>query len=363
MSWGCRCRRARSATAASPAPTWATRTGWPRWSRRSRSCIEQGAGRDAAVLQNNLAIARFPLEGPASALAALRARDRLLRTARPHRGGSRPRRQPPRTPRRARPHRGGTRAGRRARGSRRSQRRRGHADRPCARSSSPSALERGDIHDAASRADWLLAAARERANADVSVSALAPAAAARLASGQPDQARALLAELDQTPGAHDNPYYATRLPAMVRTALAAGDPDLAQRLADGSNPTSRSTTTRSRQPRPARRTRRRPHPGRQLSTPTRPSAGASSATSPNPPTPCSARAAACVALGQPEAEQPLSEARGTVHVDGLPPRPRRDGSAHRADDGAGLLAAPPFTYRLSRRGVTPCTVWLRAPAG
>src|SRR5439155_11276076 len=32
--------------------------------------LEQGAGQDAAVLQNHLAIARYPLEGPARSLAA-----------------------------------------------------------------------------------------------------------------------------------------------------------------------------------------------------------------------------------------------------------------------------------------------------
>jgi len=31
--------------------------------------VEQGAGRDAAILRNNLAIARSPLEGPARSLS------------------------------------------------------------------------------------------------------------------------------------------------------------------------------------------------------------------------------------------------------------------------------------------------------
>ena len=31
--------------------------------------VEQGAGRDAAILQNNLALARYPLQGPARSLA------------------------------------------------------------------------------------------------------------------------------------------------------------------------------------------------------------------------------------------------------------------------------------------------------
>jgi hypothetical protein len=65
---------------------------------------------------------------------------------------------------------------------------------------------------------------------------LAAVAAARLAVGAPDQARALLGENEQTPGARDVPYYSRRLGAMLRTALAAGDPDLAERLADGLEP-------------------------------------------------------------------------------------------------------------------------------
>jgi len=68
------------------------------------------------------------------------------------------------------------------------------------------------------------------------VLALAAAAAARLATGQPDQARALLSELEQTVGAQQNPYYARQLPWMVRGALAAGDPTLARRLTDTLEP-------------------------------------------------------------------------------------------------------------------------------
>jgi len=43
----------------------------------------------------------------------------------------------------------------------------------------------------------------------------------------------LLAEVEATPGARDVPYYAAYLPAMVRTALAVGEPELADRLIDG----------------------------------------------------------------------------------------------------------------------------------
>ena len=68
------------------------------------------------------------------------------------------------------------------------------------------------------------------------VFALAPAAAAAARRRPPERASALLAELEQTAGARETPYYARQLAAMVRTALAAGDPALAKRLADGLEP-------------------------------------------------------------------------------------------------------------------------------
>ena len=94
-------------------------------------------------------------------------------------------------------------------------------------------LARGEAEGASGIADWLVEATRTQDTTDVVVEALAAAAAARLAAAEPDQARALLAEIEQTPGARDVPYYSRQLGAMLRTALAAGDPDLARRLADG----------------------------------------------------------------------------------------------------------------------------------
>jgi len=97
-------------------------------------------------------------------------------------------------------------------------------------------LDQGDTQDATGRADWLLETAREQAAVDGSVLALAAAAAARLTAGQPEQARALLNELEKTAGARDTLYYARQLPWMVRTALAAGHPSLAHALVDGLQP-------------------------------------------------------------------------------------------------------------------------------
>jgi hypothetical protein len=97
-------------------------------------------------------------------------------------------------------------------------------------------LARGDPEATPDIADWLVETVRMDGRAAVTVEALAPTAAARLAAAAPEQARALLAEVEQTPGARETPYYARQLAAMLRTALAAGDPELARRLAEGLEP-------------------------------------------------------------------------------------------------------------------------------
>jgi hypothetical protein len=96
-------------------------------------------------------------------------------------------------------------------------------------------LARGEA-EGAGIVDWLVEAARTQAKSDVTVEVLAPVAAARLAAAEPDEARALLAEIEQAPGARNVPYYSRELPAMLRIALSAGDPDLARRLAGGIEP-------------------------------------------------------------------------------------------------------------------------------
>jgi len=97
-------------------------------------------------------------------------------------------------------------------------------------------LARGESEAAPGIADWLVETVRASALSDVTVEALSSAVAARLAAAAPEQARALLAELEQTPGVRGTPYYARQLPGMLRNALAAGDPALAKRLADGLEP-------------------------------------------------------------------------------------------------------------------------------
>jgi hypothetical protein len=93
--------------------------------------------------------------------------------------------------------------------------------------------ERGDS-DARDPAG-LVDASLESGSTDQIVFALA-AAAAVVVRDDPERGSALLVELEQTPGAHDTPYYARQLPAMVRTAISAGEVALGKRLADGLEP-------------------------------------------------------------------------------------------------------------------------------
>jgi class 3 adenylate cyclase len=191
--------------------------------------IEQGAGQDAATLQNNLALARYPLQGPARSLAAFeegiafceqrgltertvalegncpgllvelgRAEEALEHTARLALDAS-----------------GMT-----------------HLLTEIRAVELATRLARGEREGASAAADWLAETARAIGAADTVVYALATAASA-LAADAAQRACALLAELEHTPGTRETSYYSRQLPAMLRTALAAGDPELATRLADG----------------------------------------------------------------------------------------------------------------------------------
>ena len=91
--------------------------------------VERGAGRDAAVLQNNLRPRPLPTPGARPLADRLRTGDRLLRAARPRRAGGDARGQLPRPARRARPPRGGARTGRPARRRARGERQHSRPDR------------------------------------------------------------------------------------------------------------------------------------------------------------------------------------------------------------------------------------------
>jgi tetratricopeptide (TPR) repeat protein len=88
---------------------------------------------------------------------------------------------------------------------------------------------RGDAAFAIDNADVLLGAG---SNLDQFVTATAIIASALLLSGRPAEAHARLTELDENPDSRGNSNYPTVLPGIVRTALGAGDPDLAQRLTE-----------------------------------------------------------------------------------------------------------------------------------
>jgi tetratricopeptide (TPR) repeat protein len=197
--------------------------------------LEQGAGHYAAALQNNLAIARYPLQGPARALVAFEqgiafceqrgladmaavlesdCPGLLVELGRPEQALERA---------------GRLAAALEASGST-------HVLIWVRAFELATHLARGESEAAPGIADWLVETVRSTGAADVTVEVLAAAAAARLATGAPEQARALLAELEQTPGVRQTPYYSRQLAAMLRTALAAGDTELAERLAEGLEP-------------------------------------------------------------------------------------------------------------------------------
>jgi class 3 adenylate cyclase/tetratricopeptide (TPR) repeat protein len=95
--------------------------------------------------------------------------------------------------------------------------------------------ERG-AHEHASAADELVASAREGGEPQMFAQAFAAATRLVLAQGHRQQAQALLVELDQVAGTRADPYYSARLPGFVRNALAIDDTPLAQRLVDGVQP-------------------------------------------------------------------------------------------------------------------------------
>jgi len=91
-------------------------------------------------------------------------------------------------------------------------------------------------HDHAPPADQLVAAARESGEAQACAVAFAAATRLLLAQAWPDQALALLSELEQVAGIRADPYYASALPRLMRTTLALEDRELGTRLTDGVEP-------------------------------------------------------------------------------------------------------------------------------
>jgi tetratricopeptide (TPR) repeat protein len=80
--------------------------------------------------------------------------------------------------------------------------------------------------------DWIVETARKIGTVEIATIGLSAAAAALVATA-PGAAAAALDELERTPGVRGNSYYARLLAGMVRTALAARDAGLAERLIEG----------------------------------------------------------------------------------------------------------------------------------
>jgi class 3 adenylate cyclase/tetratricopeptide (TPR) repeat protein len=95
--------------------------------------------------------------------------------------------------------------------------------------------KRGEGADAAIAAQ-LGATAREAGEPQLIAIAFAAVAQLMLAGGHNEQAKALLEELERTSGTRDDAYYAAALPQLVRFALALSDQALASRLIAGVEP-------------------------------------------------------------------------------------------------------------------------------
>ena len=195
--------------------------------------VARGAGRDAAILQNNLAMARYPLQGPTRSLADFEQGIAFCE----ERGLGEPAAQlesacPTLLAELGRIGEALERAARLA---------------PVLESS-------GDIHslsevravELASRfargegpvfadAEQLVEMARTTGSVDIIACVLSSTAPA-LATEEPERARAVITELEGSAGPRATTYYSRQLAAMVRTALAAGDPALAARLVKALKP-------------------------------------------------------------------------------------------------------------------------------
>ena len=195
--------------------------------------LEQGQGRDAAVLHNNLALASWQYEGPQAALDACREGidfcERrgitefalLMRSANvslwADLGGSE----------QTLVEAAATADALEATGS---------IAFTVARSVQLRLLtERGNPREAPDP-EPMLAAARDTGQPQRIARAVGGAAPLLLAQNQPGEAHALLHELDRLAGARADPVYVSLLPSLMRVALALGDPPLAQRLRTGVEP-------------------------------------------------------------------------------------------------------------------------------
>ncbi|PWU20721.1 MAG: hypothetical protein C5B48_12110, partial [Candidatus Rokuibacteriota bacterium] len=192
--------------------------------------VERGSGQDAAFQQNNLAIARYPLQGPAPSLAAFEEGIAFC----VDRGLAGPAAMleancPALLIELGRPNEALELASRLAVELEAS----GNAQDLCEVRASEVLLRLARGEDVApDEAEWLIDTARAIGSADTSVFALSTAARALVSEAQ-QSSRALLAELDSVSGSRETPYYGRALPTLIRTALLAEDRALAEHLVEG----------------------------------------------------------------------------------------------------------------------------------
>jgi class 3 adenylate cyclase/tetratricopeptide (TPR) repeat protein len=202
--------------------------------RRARAlALEQGEGRTAAVLHNNLAVAVWSYEGPQEAFDVCREGHDFCR----RRGitefalsiGAMRTTFLAELGRAEQALAEGTAAAERLLAA-------GHIDYIEALSVQVRVLvERGE-HEKAPAVDELVAAARESGDPQDYALAFGAAAPLFLAQGKRQQATSLLVELGEVAGFQTDPYAAALLPPLVRTALALEEPELAARLVAGVEP-------------------------------------------------------------------------------------------------------------------------------
>ena len=169
----------------------------------------------------------------------------------------------------------------------------------------------------------MLKAARDSGQPQLLAEAVAAAAPVLNAQAHPERARTLLAELDPMRASRSDPVYAAVLPGLVRSALALADLGLAASLTDGVQPLTplhqhALTAAKPNSPKPTATTPKPP-----ASTPRPPSTGSSSATSPKPPTPTSATEDASTPSATPKPKpRSARPASCSAHSATNPPSPK-----------------------------------------
>ena len=209
------------------------REGLEEMRRALELAIEQGQGRSAAMLHNNLAVVTWQHEGPEAALAACTEgidfserrgiSERALAIAGMSTTFLAELGQSERALAEAEPLAERMEAV-------------GSIDFTEPRSLQLRLLAERGAHEHAPAADELIARARESGFPQDYALTFAAGARLLLAQGRQRQANALLVELEEVAGTRSDPYYASFLAELVRTAYALGQPELAARLVEDVQP-------------------------------------------------------------------------------------------------------------------------------